>query len=101
VYLLQSVEIAHNRSRIWLSIFLDNGVDMNRVSWLILFVLVVLHHDFWFWSDSTLIAGWLPIGLAYHMGLTLVAVAFWCFVVKTAWPSTQPEASSGDEGSAS
>lgn len=74
---------------------------MKLATWLMLLGLIVLHHDFWFWTDSTLISGWLPIGLAYHIGLTLVAVAFWCFVVKTAWPPTQADASSGEEGSAS
>ena len=73
---------------------------MKLATWLRLLGLIVLQHDFWFWSDSTLIGGWLPIGLAYHIGLTLVVVAFWCFVVKTAWPANQPGASSS-EGSSS
>lgn len=90
--------IQHNRH---LASAPENGNKMNRTLWLMLLALIVLHHDFWFWTDSTLISGWLPIGLAYHIGLTLVAVAFWCFVVKTAWPTTPPDASSGEEGSAS
>lgn len=59
---------------------------MNRVPWLILLALVVLHHDFWFWSDSTLLGDWMPVGLAYHIGLSIVAAGFWLFAVRTAWP---------------
>ncbi len=29
-------------------------------------VLGLLHQDFWFWDDPTLIFGFLPVGLAYH-----------------------------------
>ena len=30
----------------------QNGCDMNRVPWLILLLLVAVHHDFWFWNDA-------------------------------------------------
>ena len=64
----------------------QNGCNMNRVPWLILLLLVALHHDFWFWNDASLIGGWMPIGLAWHMALSIVAAAFWLFAVRTAWP---------------
>ena len=60
---------------------------MRSIVWPLLALLVILHHDFWFWNDPTLVAGWFPIGLLYHVGLSLVAAAFWLFVVKFAWPS--------------
>jgi hypothetical protein len=60
---------------------------MNRAAvWCVLLVLVALHHDFWFWDDPSLVAGWLPIGLVWHLGLSLAAVAFWALTVKFAWP---------------
>lgn len=68
---------------------------MNRVPWLILTVLVVIHHDFWFWNDSSLLSGWMPVGLAWHIALSIVAAGFWLFAVQTAWPvdeETQPAA---------
>jgi hypothetical protein len=80
---------------------------MKPVPWLILLVLVAAHHDFWFWNDSTLLGGWLPIGLGYHIALSIVAAVFWLFTVKTAWPVDDEAASaealpegSTEEGSA-
>ena len=29
-------------------------------------LLFVLHQDFWLWEDTTLVFGFIPIGLAYH-----------------------------------
>ena len=64
----------------------QNGCDMNRVPWLILLLLVAAHHDFWFWKDASLIGGWMPVGLALHIALSIVAAGFWLFAVRTAWP---------------
>ena len=64
----------------------QNGCDMNRVPWLILLLLVAAHHDFWFWKDASLIGGWMPVGLAWHIALSIVAAGFWLFAVRTAWP---------------
>jgi hypothetical protein len=60
---------------------------MRSIAWPLLALLVILHHDFWFWNDPTLVAGWFPIGLMYHVGLSIVAAAFWLFAVKCAWPT--------------
>lgn len=49
-------------------------------------VLFVLHQDFWNWSDTTLVFGFLPIGLAYHAGFSIAAALFWFLVSKFAWP---------------
>lgn len=59
---------------------------MRKSVWPLLALLVFLHHDFWFWDDPTLVAGWFPIGLLYHVALSCVAAAFWLFVVRCAWP---------------
>jgi len=75
---------------------------MNRAAvWCVLLVLVALHHDFWFWDDPSLVAGWLPIGLVWHLGLSIAAVAFWAFVVKAAWPrSLETTAAAGTAATA-
>jgi hypothetical protein len=31
-----------------------------------------LHQDSWNWKDKTLVFGFLPIGLAYHAGFTIL-----------------------------
>jgi len=49
-------------------------------------VLFVLHQDFWFRDDATLILGILPIGLAYHMSFTVLAAIAWLVIVRFAWP---------------
>ena len=66
---------------------------MNRVPWLILSGLVVVHHDFWFWNDSRLLGGWMPVGLAYHIALSIVAAGFWLFAVRCAWPQDEGDQS--------
>ena len=48
--------------------------------------LAILHQDFWFWDDRTLVFGFLPIGLAYHALLSLAAAGVWALAVCVAWP---------------
>jgi uncharacterized protein DUF3311 len=48
----------------------------------------VLHQDFWNWRKfEPLIFGFLPVGLAYHAGYSLLAAATMAVLVKFAWPS--------------
>ena len=59
--------------------------------WLIwggVLALAVLHQDFWWWDDSeTLVAGFIPIGLAYHAGVSVAAAVLWAMAVKFCWPA--------------
>lgn len=51
-------------------------------------ILAVLHQDFWYWDDPTLVwGGIIPIGLAYHMIFSIVAAAVWALAVVFAWPT--------------
>ena len=59
---------------------------MKHIVWILLLLLIVLHQDFWFWTDDTLVAGFMPIGLAYHVGLSLAASVVWWLATKYAWP---------------
>lgn len=53
--------------------------------------LALLHQDFWFWKAKTLLFGFLPVGLAYHMGYTaLASLALWA-LVRFAWPADLEE----------
>ena len=61
-----------------------------------LIALMALHQDLWFWDDTSLVAGFIPVGLAYHAGISLAATALWFAVARFAWPGddeTQEEAS--------
>ena len=49
-------------------------------------ILFALHHDYWNWANSTLVFGFIPAGLAYHAGYSVVAAVFWYLVSKFAWP---------------
>lgn len=49
-------------------------------------LLAILHQDFWWWDDRTVLFGFLPIGLAWHGGLSLAASLVWWAVVVYCWP---------------
>ena len=54
--------------------------------WGLIVLLIVLHQDFWFWSDGTLLFGFLPVGVGYHVGISLAAAVVWFLATKYAWP---------------
>jgi hypothetical protein len=61
---------------------------LNR-SLLILAVVIVyaLHQDLWFWRTARpLVFGFLPIGLAYHAGFSVLAALLMWLLVARAWP---------------
>ena len=55
-------------------------------------LLYVLHQDFWFWRDSRLVFGFLPIGLFYHAVYCLACAALMWALVKCSWPAELDEA---------
>jgi hypothetical protein len=54
---------------------------------IVVIAVLVLHHDIWNWTNKTLVMGFLPIGLAYHIGYAIVASLTMALLVKFAWPS--------------
>jgi hypothetical protein len=58
-----------------------------KILWVAMLLLALLHHDFWFWDDPSLVFGFMPVGLAYHVAYSLVAAGLWAWGVKYAWPS--------------
>lgn len=55
--------------------------------WIGATVLFVVHHDFWYWNDRSLVFGFLPIGLAYHALFSIASGLLWLAALKFAWPS--------------
>jgi uncharacterized protein DUF3311 len=50
-------------------------------------VVYILHQDYWNWkTPEPLVFGFLPIGLAYHAGYSIVAAIMMAVLVKFAWP---------------
>lgn len=71
---------------------------MKKLIYGLIILLLILHQDFWWWDDSeTIVFGCIPIGLAYHAGVSLAAAALWAMAVKFCWPT---EADVAEEGSA-
>jgi len=60
---------------------------MKRFVYALIVVLAFAHQDFWWWDDSTtLVLGFLPVGLAYHIGISIAAVILWAMAVRYCWP---------------
>jgi hypothetical protein len=54
---------------------------------LLVLVVYVLHQDFWNWKKAEpLVLGFLPIGLAYQAGYSILAAITMALLVKFAWP---------------
>jgi len=54
---------------------------------LLILVVYILHQDSWNWTKSEpLVFGFLPIGLAYHAGYSILAAITMAILVKVAWP---------------
>ena len=51
-------------------------------------VVYLLHQDFWNWKKTEpLIFGFLPVGLAYHAGYSILAAILMALLVRIAWPA--------------
>ena len=54
---------------------------------LLILAIYFLHQDFWNWKRAEpLVFGFLPIGLAYHAGYSILASILMATLVKIAWP---------------
>ncbi len=52
----------------------------------LLLVLFLVHQDFWLWDDSTLLLGFLPLGLAYHAAFCVATSLLMYLLVLYCWP---------------
>ena len=64
---------------------------MKKTIWILVVVLLFLHHDFWFWTDDRLVFGFLPVGLFYHIVISIAAASIWLLAVTFAWPNDLDE----------
>jgi hypothetical protein len=53
---------------------------------LLVIVVALLHQDFWLWTDKSLVFGFVPIGLAYHIAYSFLAALTMWVLVRFAWP---------------
>ncbi|MCA9268245.1 MAG: DUF3311 domain-containing protein [Planctomycetales bacterium] len=59
---------------------------MRIVIAVLVLILVALQQDYWLWDDATLVFGFLPSCLAWHMGVSVAASLVWLLAVQTIWP---------------
>ena len=64
---------------------------MKYVVWILVALLVVLHQDVWYWDDDSLLFGFLPIGMAWHIGISIAASIVWFLAIQFAWPIDESE----------
>lgn len=62
---------------------------MKYAVWTLIVLLILLHQDVWLWEDATLVLGFLPVGLAYHVVLSVAASITWYLATVYCWP--EPE----------
>jgi hypothetical protein len=63
-------------------------------------LLFVLHQDFWWKDDATLVFGVLPVSLAYHAVWTLLVAFGWWLVAKFCWPANLDDVASATDAPA-
>ena len=70
-----------------------------NIIWLAVILLVILHQDFWFWDTyEPLVFGFMPIGLAYHVGISIAASIVWFLATKFCFPVADEPAEAKPEG---
>ncbi|MFQ5413485.1 MAG: DUF3311 domain-containing protein [Phycisphaerae bacterium] len=78
---------------------------MKNLIYTLIILLAVLHHDFWWWDTATpFVFGFIPIGLAYHALISLLAAGLWALAIKYCWPQavddTEPDTAPTANGTA-
>ncbi len=61
---------------------------MKLLVYALIVLLAIVHQDYWWWDRiDPLVLGFVPIGLAYHAGVSIVAAILWAMAVKHCWPA--------------
>lgn len=71
---------------------------MKSVVWGLVLLLIILHQDVWFWNDTTLVFGFMPITLLYHAGISIGAGITWYLATIYAWPLDEDDTPQALEG---
>ena len=71
---------------------------MKNVVYALIVIMAIIHQDFWWWDNKTLVFGFMPLGLFYPALFSCMAAGVWALAIKWAWPSDIEEwAESADE----
>lgn len=71
---------------------------MKYIVWGTIVLLVIVHQDFWFWDDPWLVFGFMPIGLLWHVGISVAAGLTWFMATKYCWPTLVDDEPAAGEG---
>jgi len=64
---------------------------------ILIIAVYVLHQDFWNWKRADpLVFGFLPVGLAYHAGYSILAAILMAVLMNFAWPKHLENVSASD-----
>ena len=70
---------------------------MKNLVYGLIILLAILHQDFWWWDSDTIVFGFVPIGLAYHAGVSLAAGLLWALAVRYCWPHHVDDEAAAEE----
>jgi hypothetical protein len=59
---------------------------MRYVTIVFLVLLAVVHQDYWWWDSRQTLFGFLPIGLAWHVAISILAGFGWYLATRYCWP---------------
>ncbi len=59
---------------------------MKYVIGVLVIALLIAHQDNWNWDNGYLVFGFMPIGMFFHVGISLAAGFVWFLACVFAWP---------------
>ena len=62
--------------------------------WAVVLLLIIVRQDIWLWHNDYAVFGFLPIGLFYHVCISVAAAITWYVAIQVAWPKTFVEQAS-------
>ena len=62
---------------------------------ILVLLLLIVHQDNWFWTDDTLVFGFMPIALFWHACISIGATLTWFLATKIAWPIDEDPSNDG------
>jgi hypothetical protein len=73
---------------------------MKKVVFVLVALLFIAHQDNFLWGDDRLVFDFMPIGLFYHVCISLAATVTWFLATLYAWPASGSDEAQSDEGAA-
>lgn len=68
-----------------------------KIFYTLLLVLFLLHQDFWFKGDPSMLFGFLPVTFGWHIGFSVAASLLWAYACSSAWPTSLEESAEEDQ----